>query len=84
MEKKSTLGGQNPTGVNGLTTSDLSETPMNESPCAFAGPMDVAEVVTPPLHSIDGLPARRIQLRYWVAMLALGLAIWAAIFIWLI
>jgi hypothetical protein len=84
MEDKTNFGEQRQTGVNRLTGGDLRETPVNESSRAFAGASESIETSSPPAHTLDGLPARRIELRYWAALLALGLAIWAAIIFWLL
>ncbi|MGL5838581.1 MAG: hypothetical protein ACRCY3_08790 [Sphingorhabdus sp.] len=82
MDKESTFGGQDRTDVNSLTSGDLHDNPVGESPRVMPIASDATGTAQPP-RTIDGLPARRIQLRYWVAMLALGLAIWAGIFFWL-
>jgi hypothetical protein len=80
MEDKTNFDEQGQTGVNRLTGGDLRETPVNESSRAS----ELIEMSSPPAHTLDGLPARRIELRYWAALLALGLAIWAAIIFWLL
>jgi hypothetical protein len=84
MEKKSNFIGQSQAGVNGLTNGDLRKAPASESPRALTGASEPTEMSSPPLRLLDGLPARRIELRYWVALLVLGLAIWAAILFWLV
>jgi hypothetical protein len=84
MENKTNFGEEGETGVNHRTGGDLPETPVNESSRALAGASEPMETGSPPAYSLDGLPARRIELRYWAALLALGLAIWAAIIFWLL
>jgi hypothetical protein len=84
MDNKSNFSEEGQTGVNRLPGDDLHEAPFNESPRALADASEPIETRSPLLRTVDGLPARRIELRYWVALLALGLAIWAVIIFWLL
>jgi hypothetical protein len=79
MEKKSTLGGHGQTGVNSLTTGDLHEASLGESMRPLAGATDAVETVSSSASTFDGMPARRIQLRYWAMLLVIGALMWAAI-----
>jgi hypothetical protein len=84
MEKKSTLGGHGQTGVNSLTSGDLREAPLGESSRPLAGAAEAVEIASSPMPTFEGLPARKIQLRYWAALLAVSGLIWAAIIFWLL
>jgi hypothetical protein len=84
MENKTNFGEEGQPGVNLAPGDDLREVPFNEAPRALADTSEPGEANSPLLQAVDGLPARRIELRYWVALLATGLAIWAAIIFWLL
>jgi hypothetical protein len=84
MENKTNFGEKGQSGVNRLTGGYLREVPVNASSPALAGASEPMEASSPPAHAVGGLPARRIQLHYWAALLALGLAIWAVIIFWLL
>ncbi len=84
MENNSDLDGHDPTRVNRLTIDDLRERTIGESPRVPGVGVDAADTVNASPVSVDGLPARRIELRYWIALLAIGVAIWAAFFYWIV
>ncbi len=84
MEQKSTLGGHVGTGVDRLTGDALREAPVAESHSLLAGEASLGDTRSASTPTFDGLPARRIQFRYWFALLALGAAIWAVILFWLL
>lgn len=84
MDDKLNLAGHDGASVSGLASDDLYDGPVNKAPFAYPGTSEAAETISVRPRFDDSLPARRIELRYWAAAFALGLAIWAAIFIWLL
>lgn len=84
MDDRLNLTGHDGASVSGLASDDLYNAPVNKAPLAYAGTSEAAETVPVQPRLNDSLPARRIEFRYWAAALAFGLAIWAAILIWLL